>query len=452
MGRLFGTDGVRGVANKELTPDLVYKIGRASAFYFNKQGDSFNRKKPPFVIVGKDPRPSSDMLEGALIAGICSSGVDVYLTGIIPTPAVSFLTQTFHAKAGIMISASHNPVEDNGIKLFCRNGSKLAPEEEEQIESLIYKGVEILPFPTGKDVGHVVSFTDARDRYIKFLVNTISRKISSLRVVLDCANGATYMVAPLVFKAAGAEVVLINGKGNGERINVECGATNTAKLRKAVLRHKADIGFAFDGDGDRVIAVDHFGREINGDRLMILLGLALKEKKRLTNDIIVTTVMSSCGMEEVLHRYNINVVRTPVGDRYVYEEMIRRNAVIGGEQSGHILLFNYSPTGDGVLTALQVASIVARKGRPLAELALEMRELPQILLNVPASRKEQFATDNDIYKIIKECEMRLLGHGRLLVRPSGTEPIIRVMAEGPDEKEIKEVVETVAKVIEVRLS
>lgn len=452
MGRLFGTDGIRGVANKDLSPLLAYNIGRASGYYFNKVSCSSRAKKRPYIVLGKDSRLSSDMLEGALVAGIYSSGVDVLITGVIPTPAVSFLTRTLSAQAGIMVSASHNPIEDNGIKVFDKSGAKLPSEEEDKIEALVDEGIERLPYPTGMEVGRAVHISDAVNRYIKFLLSTVPGKLSTLRIVLDCAWGATCAVAPVVFETLGADVIVINGKGDGSRINVGCGATDTAKLQRTVLRQKADLGFAFDGDGDRVIAVDNLGKQVNGDRLMVLLGLTWKNKRRLKNNLVVTTVMSSCGMEEVLKRYNIETVRTTVGDRYVYEEMKRRNAVIGGEQSGHILLLDYTPTGDAILTAIQVAAIVANKRSSLAELTSEMKDMPQILLNVPARQKELFIDDIGIRDVIRRCEKRLEGRGRLLVRPSGTEPLVRVMAEGPDEGELREVVNTVAKVIEGRLS
>lgn len=452
MGRFFGTDGIRGIANKDLTPLLAYSAGRAGAYHFQQL---VSQKKQVQLVLGKDPRLSSDMLEGALISGICSVGANVLLAGVVPTPCVSFLTSEMGADGGIMVSASHNPIEDNGIKFFGKDGSKLSQQEESNIETTIEAIIDGDNFsihsPIGKDVGRVIPLHDAVSRYVRFLIDTVQVKFSSTRIVLDCAFGAVCETAPRVFKSLGAQVVLMNGEWDGSRINVNCGAIDTTMLKRAVIDNNADIGFAFDGDGDRVIAIDHKGAEVNGDRMMFLLAVALKKKRRLKNDLLVTTVMSSCGLEEALKRYSVSVIRTSVGDRYVYEEMIKSGVVIGGEQSGHILLLNYAPTGDGVLTALQIAAIVVEEECPLSELASEMKDLPQILLNVPVANKDNLNKDNKIEDVIKECESRLMGRGRILVRPSGTEPLVRVMAEGPDEKELKEVVETIAKTIEVRL-
>ncbi len=427
MGRLFGTDGVRGEANRELTPELAYKIGRAGAYVLC--GENRGAK----IVVGKDPRVSGDMLEAALIAGICSVGVDVIRVGIIPTAGVAFLTRYLEADAGVMISASHNPVEDNGIKFFDKLGYKLDDSAEEAVEKVVLAEADDLPRPTGLGVGRVYQ-EDGLKYYVQHVVGTVKENFKGLRVVVDCAFGAAWEAAPKVLKELGAEVIPINCQPDGSKINVGCGATNLEQLKKAVLEYRAHVGIAHDGDADRVIAVDEKGGTIDGDAIMVICGLDMKEKGTLRNDAVVVTVMSNLGLELAFKEAGVSVYRTPVGDKYVLRKMLELDASLGGEQSGHIIFADYSTTGDGIVTACRLLNVAAEKGVPLSELAGRMKKMPQKLVNVKVRNKEEALTSDDLRKTVEAVERELGESGRVLVRPSGTEPVIRIMVECPDER------------------
>ena len=434
MTRLFGTDGVRGVANKDLTPELAFKLGRAGAHVLAQ--NSGNKR----LVVGRDTRISGDMLEAALSAGICSAGVDVLSVGYLPTPAVAFLTREFGAAGGVVISASHNPVEDNGIKFFGPSGYKLPDDKEMQIEQLIAGIGDEIPSPVGPDVGRINRVEDAEDRYANFLKSTIPVDLKGLKIVIDCANGSSYRVAPRVLKELGAEVIPIHHTPDGVNINKKCGSTHPDKLRETVLREKADLGLANDGDADRLIAVDHQGNLVDGDQIMVICANHLKAHNRLPKNTVVVTVMSNLGLHLAMRESGIEVLQTKVGDRYVVEELLRTGATFGGEQSGHILFLEHSPSGDGVLTALQLLSVVKTTGQTLAELASRMERLPQLLENVRVEDKHRVMSSPVLAQSIREMEERLAGQGRILVRPSGTESLVRVMAEGRDMNQLQEIV------------
>lgn len=448
MGRLFGTDGVRGIANKELTPELAFELGRAGAYILTKG------KKDAKIVVGMDTRISGDMLEAALISGICSVGVDVLSVGIIPTPGVAYLTRAYNADAGVVISASHNPVEYNGIKFFNSKGYKLNDEIERNIEKIILDNIEIPVSPTGENIGRVKRVEDGQRKYIDFLKSTIDVDLKGLKVAMDCGNGAAYKIAPTVFEELGAEVVVIHNMPNGININVNCGSTNPEQVQKLVLKTGADIGLSFDGDADRLIAVDEEGKIVDGDHIMAICGISLKEKGKLNGNTVVATVMSNMGLDICLKEKEIEIVKTKVGDRYVLEEMLNKDYSLGGEQSGHIIFLDYNTTGDGVLTALQLTSVVKNKGKKLSELAKIMTTLPQVLVNakVPNDKKKKYLEDEIIRNEIEKIEKSLEDIGRVLIRPSGTEPLVRVMIEGKNEEEISKMAEKLAKLIEERLN
>lgn len=439
MKRYFGTDGIRGIANEDLTPELVFRIGRAAASVLGN-GDHDT------IIVGKDPRLSSDMLEGALASGILSTGVDVLSTGIIPTPAVSVLTRHEGGAAGIMISASHNPIEHNGIKIFGKNGLKLSDEEEREIELHLRSRKDTIRRATGRSVGQIRPFPTARDHYLTRLKSTFPHSLNGLHLVLDCAHGATSHVAPELFVSLGAKVTAHGAVPDGSRINLDCGATHLDNIRKLTLEERGDIGIAFDGDGDRVMLVDRNGEIFNGDRILAALALHWKKNGKL-REPVVTTVMANFGLEKALKSAKIRMVRVNVGDRYVLEEMMDVKANLGGEQSGHVILLDYGWTGDGCLTALQLLAVILESGKSLEELKNLVTDFPQILVNVPASDPKRYKKDAEIQNAIHAEAAGLKGKGRILVRPSGTEPLIRVMAEGPDRSELEEVVQRVVKVI-----
>ncbi|KGG79594.1 phosphoglucosamine mutase [Caloranaerobacter azorensis H53214] len=448
MGRLFGTDGVRGVANKELTPELAFKLGRIGAYILTKG------KKDAKIVVGMDTRISGDMLEAALISGICSVGVDVLSVGIIPTPGVAYLTREYNADAGVVISASHNPVEYNGIKFFNSKGYKLNDEVERDIEEIILNNSEIPVRPIGENVGRVKRLEDGQRKYIDFLKSTVDVDLKGLKIAMDCGNGAAYKIAPTVFEELGAEVVVIHNMPNGVNINVDCGSTNPNQVQKLVLETGADIGLSFDGDADRLIAVDEEGKIVDGDHIMAICGIALKERNKLKGNTVVATVMSNMGLDICLKEKGIEIVKTKVGDRYVIEEMLSKDYSLGGEQSGHIIFLDYNTTGDGVLTALQLTSVVKNKGKKLSKLAKTMTTLPQVLINakVPNDKKKKYLEDEIIRNEIEKIEKGLKDTGRVLIRPSGTEPLVRVMIEGKDEDEIKKMAEELANLIEERLN
>jgi phosphoglucosamine mutase len=447
MGRLFGTDGVRGIANNELTPELAYKLGRAGAYILTKG------KKGAKIVVGMDTRISGDMLEGALVAGICSVGVDVMSVGVIPTPAVACLTRLYKADAGVIISASHNPVEYNGIKFFDRNGYKLDDDKEKEIEDIILENKDIECRPTGKNIGKKIKVTDAVQKYIDYLKSTIDVDFKGLRVAVDCGNGAAYEAGPMLLKELGAEICVIHNEPNGININVNCGSTNPEEVQKLVVETGADIGISFDGDADRLIAVDEQGNIVDGDHIMAICGTHLKEKGKLKNDTIVATIMSNMGLDICLKENDINIVKTKVGDRYVLQEMLDKGHVLGGEQSGHIIFLEHNTTGDGLLTALQLIAVMKETGKKISELASIMSTLPQVLVNakVDNSKKNKYLDDEIIKEEIEKIERRFYGEGRVLIRPSGTEPLVRVMIEGKDKQEITEIAEKLANLIEERL-
>jgi phosphoglucosamine mutase len=445
MGDMFGTDGVRGVANRELAPELAFKLGRAGAHVLARDGSSTG------VVIGKDTRLSGDMLESAMVAGICSAGVNVLQVGIMPTPAIAFLTRELRAAAGVMISASHNPVEDNGIKFFGPSGYKLSEALEDEIEDLVRDNCAGVPSPVGKAVGHTFQVRDAADRYERYACGTVNADLKGLKIVVDCANGAAYHVAPRIYRRMGAEVVPVFNHPDGLNINDGCGSTHPEALMEAVVAHGADLGLAHDGDADRVLAVDAGGRLVDGDQIMLVCARHLKEKGMLTNNTVVVTVMSNLGLHLALKDAGIRVLKTRVGDRYVLEEMLRTGAVFGGEQSGHIIFLDLNRTGDGILTALQLLSVMQASRQSLEELAGRMERLPQLLENIPVADKQAVMDSPVLAEAIAEEEKMLNGTGRILVRPSGTEPLVRVMVEGRNEKQLQEVTGRLAKVIKERI-
>ncbi|NLC53343.1 MAG: phosphoglucosamine mutase [Firmicutes bacterium] len=446
MGRLFGTDGVRGVANRDLTPELAFQLGRVGAHILvNKKGKTAG---PGRLLVGRDTRVSGGMLEAALVAGITSTGVHAELLGVVPTPGVAYLIRKLKADAGVMLSASHNPIADNGIKFFDAHGYKLDDELEEEIENcLTTERSNEIPRPVGLEVGRVLHRTTAAEEYTKYLVTTIGRCFAGSTVVLDCACGATYSVAPQVFAELGAEVISLHAEDDGSRINVCCGSTDPTALQEEVVRRGAQIGFAYDGDGDRVIAVDEKGELIDGDQILGICGLELMAKGRLPHKTIAVTVYSNLGLIETFREAGGAVVVTENGDRKVLSAMLQKGLVLGGEQSGHIIFLEHNSTGDGILTSLQLMNALLQAGQPISELKKKIRKFPQILRNVPVARKEEWVENRRINEVITRFQQQLGEKGRIFVRASGTEPLIRVMAEGPDEEEIGKIVDEIAGVI-----
>ena len=445
MGKFFGTDGVRGVANTELTPELVSNLGRAGAFVLTKETENI-----PKIIVGMDTRISGDMLEAALIAGICSVGAKAISLGVVPTPAVAHLVREYNADAGVVISASHNPVKDNGIKFFNSKGFKLPDETEARIEEIMTSSADDIPRPVGEAVGSKIVEYDAIDDYIKFLKGTTDVKLTGLKVAIDCANGATYKAAPIALHELGAEVCAIHREPDGTNINKDCGSTHMESLKRFVLETKSDVGIAFDGDGDRCLAVDENGEMVDGDQIMAICGSYLKELGKLKNNTIVATVMSNLGLFIMGDQKGINIEKTKVGDRYVLERMLERNDTLGGEQSGHIIFLEHNTTGDGILTAIQLLSILKKTGKKLSELKNIMEILPQVLINatVDRSKKDDYLSNETIKTEIEKLERKFEGQGRVLIRPSGTEPIVRVMLEGRDKEEIEREARKLADLIE----
>jgi len=446
---MFGTDGVRGIANKELSPDLAFNLGRIGAYVLTEE-----THKKPRIAVGKDTRISGDMLEAALIAGICSMGAEAVSLGVLPTPAVAYLTRHMGLDAGVVISASHNPFEYNGIKFFNGEGYKLSDELEDRIESLMLNPENGIANPTGAEIGKKVEVDNAVHGYVDFLKKTIDVNLRGLKIAVDCANGASYIAAPSVLADLGAEIVVINNKPDGTNINVKCGSTHPEGLQKLVVESGAHIGLAFDGDADRLIAVDNRGNIVNGDHMLAIFARHLKGKGMLKKDTVVATVMSNMGLDIAMKREKCNLVKTKVGDRYVLEEMVSMGYSIGGEQSGHIIFLDHNTTGDGLLTALQLLAVVKETGKKLSDLASIMKELPQVLINakVKNENKDKYMKDEDIAQMIAGLEKKLKGRGRVLIRPSGTEPLVRVMLEGANEAEIKEDAATLAKLIEEKMS
>ncbi|TCS78638.1 phosphoglucosamine mutase [Tepidibacillus fermentans] len=446
MGKYFGTDGVRGVANQELTPELAYRLGRIGAYVLTKE------TAKPTIVIGRDTRISGEMLESAMIAGILSIGANVIRLGIISTPGVAYLTRKLKADAGVMISASHNPVADNGIKFFGADGFKLSDETELQIESYLDQEEDNLPRPIGGEVGRVEERYDAKNLYIEYLKTTISHNFDGLKIVLDTANGAAYEIAPKLFRELGAEVIALYHQPDGTNINENCGSTHPESLMKAVIEQKADLGLAFDGDADRLIAVDEKGRIIDGDYVMFICGQAMSEKGQLQKNTIVSTVMSNIGFYKATEKYGLKSVQTKVGDRYVMEEMRKGSYNLGGEQSGHIIFLDYNTTGDGILTAIQLVNVLKEKKSSLSQLANQMKKYPQVLENLRVIDKSKFANNPAIENVIREVEEKLGDEGRVLVRPSGTEPLIRVMAEGPNEDQLRDYVSQIIQVVKNELS
>ena len=445
MGRLFGTDGARGIANSELTCELATNIGRAAAYVLTEK-----TTEKPKVLIGKDTRVSSNMLEMALAAGLCSVGADVVLVGFVPTPAIAFLVKDREADAGIMISASHNPCEYNGIKIFDGNGYKLPDALEEEIESLVLDDMSPIKFPVGGDVGSVFLRHDYVDLYIDHLAKSVDTDLSGLKIAIDCANGCASYTAEKLFTRLGATVHMMHCNPNGVNINAHCGSTHMEDLTDYINGHDMDLGLAFDGDSDRCLAVDENGKLIDGDRMIAVFALDMKKKGILNDNTAVVTVMTNLGFKQFAERNGINVLETKVGDRYVLEEMLKNDYQIGGEQSGHIIFKRFATTGDGQLSGAMLAAILAKTGKPASEVASVMTVLPQTLVNINASPelKEKLNTASDIKTAIESVKKELGKRGRILVRASGTEPLIRVMLEGENIAEIKRLAREVAAVIE----
>ena len=449
MRKLFGTDGIRGVANVHpMTTEIAMQLGRAVAHIFK------NKKGRHRILIGKDTRVSGYMLETALASGICSMGVDVLLVGPMPTPGIAFLTTDMRADAGIVISASHNPFQDNGMKIFCRDGFKLPDEKEGEIERLIFsKEIDSLR-PTATEVGKAFRIDDAAGRYIVFLKKTFRRDLTldGYKIVLDCAHGAAYKIAPHVFTELGAEVYPLGIEPDGININLDCGALYPEKLSQKVKEKGADIGIALDGDADRVIFVDERGTEVDGDHIMAMCAVDLLRENQLKKNTVVATVMSNIGLELALKKEGINLVRSKVGDRYILEEMRHNGYNFGGEQSGHIIFFDLNTTGDGILSALQVLAAMKKSNKTLSQLSAVMEKFPQVIENVEVTHKKDIETVPEIRKAIAGAEEMLLGKGRILVRYSGTESLCRVMVEGQDESEIQGIAHNIAQVIGNKLN
>ncbi len=428
--KLFGTDGVRGVANQELTPEMAFRIGRICAYLVKKKGGQ------PFIVIGKDTRKSGDMLEGALIAGICSSGLDTRSLGVLSTPALAFLTKKMGAAAGVMISASHNPIEDNGLKIFTSAGLKYSDEMEAELEEY-YFSKDQLPRPQGAEIGHLQDDATAINDYLAFLKD-ISPDLTGMHIAIDCGHGAVYKLAPELFTSIGAKVTVLNSTPNGININVKCGSTDTSSLQEAVKKIGADLGVAFDGDADRLIAVDEEGEIVDGDLLMLIFSLYLQKQNKLKNNTLVATIMSNGGLDIAAKDNGINVIRTTVGDRYVLEKMLEGGFNLGGEQSGHIIFSDYCTTGDGLLTALQLAGIIKEEGRNLSSYNSLMSRLPQVNEKCRVSRKEGWEDIPVIKQALDSAYKKIGNHGRIIVRPSGTEPVMRIMIEGDKDKAMLE--------------
>jgi phosphoglucosamine mutase len=427
MGRLFGTDGVRGVANRELTAELAMALGAAAA----RRLTSLSGRRRRVAVIGRDPRASSEMLEAAVIAGMTSEGVDALRGGVLPTPAVAYLTHAYDADFGVMISASHNPMPDNGIKIFGPGGHKLDDATEDQIEDLVASGPGLRP--VGAGIGRVIDAQDALDRYLRRVGKANTVQLNGLTVVVDCAHGAASEAAPRAYRAAGARVIAINAEPNGLNINDGCGSTHLDVLQSAVLHHGADIGLAHDGDADRCLAVDAAGEIVDGDAIMVVLALAMQESGELAGNTLVATVMSNLGLHLAMRAAGVEVRTTSVGDRYVLEELRSGAFSLGGEQSGHIVLPNLSTTGDGILTGLRLMSRMAQTGSSLAALASAMHTLPQVLINVGVSDRDAAVAAPAVQTALQQAEEELGDTGRILLRPSGTEQLIRVMVEADDE-------------------
>lgn len=449
MGKLFGTDGVRGVANEyPMTAEMALNIGRSTAYLFKRKGHT------PRIIIGKDTRISGYMLENALVSGICSMGVNALLVGPLPTPGIAFATNSMRADAGIMISASHNPFQDNGIKIFSSEGFKLPDEKELEIEKLISSNNMHALRPSPNELGKAYRIDDARGRYIVFLKNTFPKKytLEGTKVVLDCAHGATYRAAPDTFFELGADVTSLFDEPNGENINANCGSQHPETLAEEVVKRKADVGFAFDGDGDRCIAIDEKGSLLTGDQVMAICAREMKKEGKLTKNLAVCTVMSNIGLGIALKGLGIEPLITKVGDRYVLEEMQAKGASIGGEESGHIIFLEHHTTGDGIITALQLLAVMKNEQKPLSELAQVMTVFPQMLINVEVKTKPELSTIPEIREVIRNVKGQLGDKGRALVRYSGTQSMCRVMVEGPTYEDTEKYCKQIADVVRKKIS
>ena len=447
MARLFGTDGVRGVANRDLTVDLALNLAKAAALVLGEAARKDGRR--PIAVIGRDPRISGEYLAAAVAAGLAASGVDVYDAGVIPTPATAFLTADFSADFGVMISASHNPAPDNGIKFFASGGHKLADEVEDQIEAAMNSKALS---PMGSSVGRVQRFADAEDRYIVHLLGAIPNPLDGLKIVVDCAHGAASAISPQVFADSGAEVIVIGNDPDGLNINAGFGSTHMSALQSAVLEHNADMGFAHDGDADRCLGVDHDGQIIDGDQLMAILALSLKARGELARNTLVATVMSNLGLRLAMREAGIEMIETKVGDRYVLEQIREGGYTLGGEQSGHIIFSRFATTGDGILTGLMIAAEVKRTGKSLQELAAQMKTYPQVLINVKGVDRSRVDSDQGLKDIVAEAEADLGATGRVLLRASGTEALVRVMVEAADEGTAHSWADRIARVVEKNLA
>lgn len=445
MARLFGTDGVRGVANEELTPMLAMQLGQAGACVLTRE-----HEHKPTIMVGCDTRISGDMLANALMAGACSVGANCVYVGVIPTPAVAYLTKKYKVDAGVVISASHNPVEFNGIKFFDGNGFKLPDELEDEIEAMIKNGMQGVKFPIGSGVGKIKYRTDAREEYINHAMRAVNVDLTGLKMVVDCAEGASFYTSVETFRELGGEVVAIHNNPDGTNINANCGSTHMEELQARVVYEKADLGLAFDGDADRLIAVDENGKIVDGDQIMAIVGNHMKAQGKLKKNTIVATIMSNLGFFLMGEKNGIKIEQTKVGDRYVLERMREIGASLGGEQSGHIIFLDENTTGDGLLSALHLLQVLVETGKSLSELSKVMEVLPQALMNasVPNHKKESFMEYPEIAEAIRKLNERFDGEGRVLIRPSGTEPMVRVMIEGKDQKLIDSEAEKLAALIQ----
>lgn len=448
MGRIFGTDGVRGIANSELTAQLAFKLGQAGAKVLTK-----NCSGAPKILVGKDTRASGDMLEASLNAGFCTMGAQVYCVGVLPTPAVAYLIRKYNMDAGVVISASHNPMEYNGIKFFSSEGYKLSDELEAEIEEYVLDGKDLGELPVGKDVGRVHTKRSGMQDYVDYIRSTVDGDFSNLKIALDCANGASFECAKLLFDSLGAKAEYICNTPDGCNINDGCGSTHTQKLSEYVKNGGFDLGLAFDGDADRLLAVDENGVLVDGDKIMAICALELRKQGKLKRDTVVATVMSNLGFFNALKANGIKYEQTTVGDRYVLENMLANGYCIGGEQSGHIIFLDYNTTGDGLMTAVRLTSALRDSGKKMSDLASVVEILPQVLVNarIKNENKNTYMEDKEIAEAIRKIEEKFAGNGRVLIRPSGTEPLVRVMLEGKDKSEIKEEATALAKMIEERL-
>jgi phosphoglucosamine mutase len=441
MGKYFGTDGVRGVANTELTPELAFKLGRFGGYVLTKDATR------PKILIGRDTRISGHMLEGALVAGLLSIGAEVMRLGVISTPGVSYLTKALGAQAGVMISASHNPVGDNGIKFFGPDGFKLSDDQELEIEELLDRTEDSLPRPIGADLGQVSDYFEGGQKYLQYLKQTVDEDFDGLHIALDCAHGATSSLATHLFADLDADISTMGASPDGLNINEGVGSTHPEALAEMVKEKGADVGLAFDGDGDRIIAIDEHGNIVDGDQIMYICGKYLKSEGRLKQSTVVSTVMSNLGFHKGLEEHGIQSIQTAVGDRYVVEEMKTKGYNLGGEQSGHIIFLDYNTTGDGLLTGIQLVNIMKVTGKSLSELAGEMQKFPQKLVNVRVTDKYHVTDNEKVKSVIGKVEEEMNGNGRILVRPSGTEPLVRVMAEAPTEELCAQYVDEIAQVV-----